>query len=118
MGEPISNTFTSFSEEEPKENKDINLSEIETDEILITENIEKTTVESVANIHIAEKEEEKQIDTKESSQKESIVNPELTLIKDLISDLSAQFESKIKYDKHKEEIKGENLYFGQNLCLL
>lgn len=119
MGEPISNTFASFSDEDSKENKDIIPSEIEKDESLKTENIEKTPVESVANILPAEKEEEKQIDTKESSQKESIVNPELTLIKDLISDLSAQFESKIKYDKHKEEIidklHSENQAFKNDL---
>jgi len=119
MGEPISNTFASFSDEDSKENKDIIPSEIEKDESLKTENIEKTPVESVASILPAEKEEEKQIDTKESSQKESIVNPELTLIKDLISDLSAQFESKIKYDKHKEEIidklHSENQAFKNDL---
>lgn len=119
MGEPISNTFASFSDEDSKENKDIIPSEIEKDENLKTENIEKTPVESVASILPAEKEEEKQIDTKESSQKESIVNPELTLIKDLISDLSAQFESKIKYDKHKEEIidklHSENQAFKNDL---
>jgi molecular chaperone GrpE len=119
MGEPISNTFASFSDEDSKENKDIIPSEIEKDESLKTENIEKTPVERVASILPAEKEEEKQIDTKESSQKESIVNPELTLIKDLISDLSAQFESKIKYDKHKEEIidklHSENQAFKNDL---
>jgi molecular chaperone GrpE len=119
MGEPISNTFASFSDEDSKENKDIIPSEIEKDESLKTENIERTPVESVASILPAEKEEEKQIDTKESSQKESIVNPELTLIKDLISDLSAQFESKIKYDKHKEEIidklHSENQAFKNDL---
>lgn len=119
MGEPISNTFASFSDEDSKENKDIIPSEIEKDESFKTENIEKTPVESVASILPTEKEEEKQIDTKESSQKESIVNPELTLIKDLISDLSAQFESKIKYDKHKEEIidklHSENQAFKNDL---
>lgn len=119
MGEPISNTFASFSDDDSKENKDIIPSEIEKEESLKTENIEKTPVESVASIFPAEKEEEKQIDTKESSQKESIVNHELTLIKDLISDLSAQFESKIKYDKHKEEIidklHSENQTFKNDL---
>jgi molecular chaperone GrpE len=119
MGEPISNTFASFSDEDSKENKDIIPSEIEKEESLKTENIEKTPVERVESIPSAEKEEEKQIDTKESSQKESIVNPELTLIKDLISDLSAQFESKIKYDKHKDEIidklHSENQAFKNDL---
>ena len=119
MGEPISNTFASYSDEDSKENKDIIPSEIEKDESFKTENIEKTPVESVASILPTDKEEEKQIDTKESSQKESIVNPELTLIKDLISDLSAQFESKIKYDKHKEEIidklHSENQAFKNDL---
>lgn len=119
MGEPISNTFASFSDEDSKENKDIIPSEIEKDESLKIESIEKTLVESVESIPHAEKEVEKQIDTKESSQMESIVNPELTLIKNLISDLSAQFESKIKYDKHKEEIidklHSENQAFKNDL---
>lgn len=119
MGEPISNTFASFSDEDSKENKDIIPSEIEKDESLKIESIEKTLVESVESIPPAEKEVEKQIDTKESSQMESIVNPELTLIKNLISDLSAQFESKIKYDKHKEEIidklHSENQAFKNDL---
>jgi len=104
MGEPISNTFASFSDEDSKDKKDIIPSETEKDEGLKTENIEKTTVENIESISPAEKEEEKRIDTKESLQRESISNPELTVIKELISDLSAQFESKIKYDKHKEEI--------------
>lgn len=119
MGEPISNTFASFSDEDSNENKDIIPSEIEKDESLKIESIEKTLVESVESIPPAEKEVEKQIDTKESSQKESIVNPELTLIKNLISDLSTQFESKIKYDKHKEEIidklHSENQAFKNDL---
>ena len=119
MGEPISNTFASFSDEESKENKDINPSEIETDEILNTENVEKTTVINEENTASVEKDEEKQIDTVPSSQKESIINPELALIKELIVDLSAQFESKIKYDKHKEEIidklHSENQAFKNDL---
>jgi len=119
MGEPISNTFASFNEEEPKENKDINPSEIETDESLKTEFVEKTSVINEDNTASDEKDEEKQIDTFQSSQKASIVNPELALIKELISDLSLQFESKIKYDKHKEEIinklHSENQAFKNDL---
>jgi len=119
MGEPISNTFASFSEDEPKENKDINPSEIATDEILKTEFVEKTSVIDEDNKASIEKEKEKQIDNFQSSQKASIVNPELTLIKELISDLSLQFESKIKYDKHKEEIidklHSENQAFKNDL---
>ncbi|MHC1690658.1 MAG: nucleotide exchange factor GrpE [Bacteroidales bacterium] len=119
MGEPISNTFASFNEEEPKENKDINPSGIETNESLNTENVEKTTVINEDNTTPVEKEEEKQFDTLQSLQKESIINPELTLIKAQISDLSAQFESKIKYDKHKEEIidklHSENQAFKNDL---
>ena len=104
MGEPISNTFASFSDDDSKENKDTIHSEIEKDESLKTEINEKTLVESVENIPNDSKEVEKQIDTTESFQKESLSSPELTIIKELISDLSDQFESKIKYDKHKEEI--------------
>jgi molecular chaperone GrpE len=119
MGEPISNTFASFSEEEPKETKEINPSEIETDVSLKTEFVEKTSVINEDNKATDEKDEEKQIDTFQSSQKASIVNPELALIKELISDLSAQFESKIKYDKHKEEIidklHSENQTFKNDL---
>lgn len=119
MEETISNTFTSFSDEEPKENKDINPSVIETEESLKTENVVKTTDINEENTAFVEKVEEKQIDTFESSQKESIINPELALIKELIVDLSAQFESKIKYDKHKEEIidklHSENQAFRNDL---
>jgi hypothetical protein len=41
MGEPISNTFASFSDEDSKENKDIIPSEIEKDESLKQKTLKK-----------------------------------------------------------------------------
>lgn len=99
MGEPISNTFASFNDEDSKEKKDIISSEINKDE-----NSEKEVAEDIESTVTAKKEEEKLIEIEDNLQKGTLSNPEITIIKELISDLSIQFESKIKYDKHKDEI--------------
>jgi molecular chaperone GrpE len=118
MGDPISNIFSSFSDEEPNENIDTNTSRNETvsPKTENTENIQGGNIENTPSI---EKKEVKKMDNNESSQKEPIINPELALIKELIADLSAQFESKIKYDKHKDEIidklHSENQVFKNDL---
>jgi molecular chaperone GrpE len=104
MDESNSNNFLSSNDKESWENKDIIIPQNETNEELKIDNIQNTVEEtSEVNSHI-KNEQNSEINSMESSRKEFELAPELLQIKELIIALLSQFESKIKYDKHKEDI--------------
>jgi molecular chaperone GrpE len=104
MGEPTSSIFSAFKDEELKENNDPSIIQNVNQEDQMPEEAHQSEITAVKDITSALPDLKNKSITDEIPQNESSIPGDLSKIKESITDLVSQFESKLKYDKHKDEI--------------